>query len=210
MQGYAPHGDPYGHAPQHHQDSNYVAALHAAHGSHPTHPHQVAQQHDQHHSLPPPAPQHNLYAIQEHQHQTHILPQPGQTPQGEIEGAAAGTRKRKAAAMSGGSEQAGASTSGGSQTGGRDAQDDDDDEKPSADGKKGQGGSEFVKKLFKYAGQTSALHRSLVSMCSDLCARCSILDEGNFNDIVSWGIDGTSFVVHVRRSAPRTPSWSVR
>ncbi|BGP38228.1 kinase-regulated stress-responsive transcription factor skn7 [Rhodotorula kratochvilovae] len=81
-----------------------------------------------------------------------------------------GTRKRKAAQMQ--SQGLG---------------DDDDDEKPGSDaasaggsagqgvqatgGKAKGGASEFVKKLYK------------------------MLDEGEYQDIVSWGIDGTSFVV---------------
>ena len=32
--------------------------------------------------------------------------------------------------------------------------------------------------------------------------RHRILDEGNLNAIISWGIDGTSFVVHVRSPRP--------
>ncbi|GAA5992468.1 hypothetical protein JCM10908_000831 [Rhodotorula pacifica] len=166
MQGYPSHPDPYGHP-----DQGYPAGLHAPHPGHPLH-------HQQ-----PPSP---LYPTQQQQHSPRNLYNLGgeqqQQPQ-EIEGAAAGTRKRKAAAMMGSNSGGGAGSSNGADSGGAGGANkrregsagggagDDDDEKPQGDAKKSNG-SEFVRKLY------------------------TILDEGKFNAIVSWGIDGTSFVVH--------------
>lgn len=154
----------------------------------------------QHHPGAPP-PLHHQPPPPQHHHPQQHSPQQQNAP--EVEGAAAGTRKRKAAAITGGS--AGPETSPpshpqalasvGSTTGTQGGRDDgdDDDEKPQ-DGKKVPGGSEFVKKLYKYVMPLFSISTPILTC---ITRRPRILDEGNFNSTVSWGVDGTSFVVHV-------------
>ncbi|GAA5854775.1 hypothetical protein JCM9279_000941 [Rhodotorula babjevae] len=130
----------------------------------------------QHYGQPDPYSQHHQHPGHPQQHPYGLAPQqhhPGQQQpphqqlqqQQDLDGP--GTRKRKAAQMQSGTPG-----------------DDDDDEKPGSDaasagGSAGQaaakatkgGASEFVKKLYK------------------------MLDDGQFQDVVSWGVDGSSFVV---------------
>ncbi|GAA5911709.1 hypothetical protein JCM6882_006948 [Rhodosporidiobolus microsporus] len=105
----------------------------------------------------------------QHHQQQHQPPPPSVSSTSTTTGGGAGSKRKAAQA--------------GLQQGGPGQADDDDDDKPgseagsagtggAAGGAKGKGGaSEFVKKLYK------------------------MLDDGQYHDVVSWGIDGTSFVV---------------